>query len=72
MGEALPHIHKGKLVSSTDENVFADPEPTPCMKAFDKWWKNNANHYSRLGAESAWAIFRSGYWAGEDSTEEIE
>lgn len=41
---------------------------TPCMVAYEKWWNEQGK---KLGVptESAWIVFRNGWWASEESKE---
>lgn len=50
---------------SRDATLDSERHLTPCMFAFREWWADNAK---RLGIdqETAWQIFRAGWWKCED------
>lgn len=39
---------------------------TPCMRSFESWWAQNRNAFSNVSVETAWRIFRNGWWSAED------
>ena len=54
--------------TETRDGMFTDrASMTPCQIAFEKWWADNSNRFREVGPIRAWPIFRSGYWAGEES-----
>ena len=44
----------------------ARKDMTPCMRAFESWWAQNKHALAGVGADTAWRIFRNGWWSAED------